>query len=159
MRNPTPQQISKWLEETGRSRSELATELNVSSDTVKGWLSSNRPITGAALQLLHLLMKPSIVINPQFTLEEWLRIESLAKAEGLNARDWINLVLKREIGTADQKPQPQSVKSGPVKPADLPCNIMPLLPQHIAADVAGNDDDLPAPQQTVYSSGLKKKKG
>lgn len=58
-----------------------------------------------------------------------------------------------------QKPQPQSVKSGPVKTADLPSNIMPLLPQHIAADVAGNDDDLPARQKTVYSSGLKKKKG
>lgn len=55
--------------------------------------------------------------------------------------------------------KPQAAKAGLVKPADLPCNIMPLLPQHIAADVAGNDDDLPARQKTVYSSGLKKKKG
>lgn len=119
MKNPTPQQIIKWLDETGRSRSDLATELNVSAETVKGWLSSNRPITGAALQLLHLLMKPAPIINPQFNLEEWLKIESLAKAEGLNPREWINNVLKREISSADLKPQAPTVKAGPTKPSNI----------------------------------------
>jgi hypothetical protein len=152
MKTPTPQQITKWLDETGRSRSDLASQLNVSSETVKGWLSANRPITGAALQLLQLLMKPAPVINPQFTLEEWLKIESLAKADGLNARDWINQVLKREISLADlPKPQAPTVKTGPTKPTK-PTNIHNIN-HPLAADQAADNSDLSPPVRVRYPSG------
>jgi len=63
------------------------------------------------------------------------------------------------ISDKNSKPQPQAAKSGPVKTAASPSNITPLPEQHIAADVAGNDDNLQARQKIVYSSGQKKKKG
>jgi len=97
---PTPKEITDWLEKSDQSRADLAKALNVSADTVKGWLSANRPITGAALQLLVLLMKPKPVVNPEFTLDEWDQIEALARAEGITAREWITRVLKRELGNA-----------------------------------------------------------
>jgi len=131
MKTPTPQQINQWLEHTGRSRADLAKDLNVSAETVKGWLSSKRPITGAALQLLQILMKPTPVINPEFSLEEWNKIQALAEEKGISTREWINSVLKCEISTnAPLKPQAPTVKAGPNK-------------IHIANDLVTDTSDQP----------------
>lgn len=144
---PTPQEITRWLDKTGRTRSDLAKELNVSFGTVKGWLSANRPISGAALKLLQMLMTPSPVINPQFTLEEWNKMEALAKAEGLNARQWINSVLKRELNPeTPSKPLAPTVKAG-----------LSTRQNHIAADVVPDTSDEP-PAALVHYPSIQAKK-
>jgi type I site-specific restriction-modification system R (restriction) subunit len=142
---PTKQEIEDWLTTLGRDRHWLAQQLNVSPDTVKGWLSAGRSISGAAVPLLWQLMrKPVAEINPSFTMDEWERIEKTAAKVGMKAREWITYILKKALSEDaledTAKSQPQSVNMGPT-------NILP-----IAAETPERLLDLPAPKSLGYVS-------
>lgn len=142
---PTKQEIEDWLTTLGRDRHWLAQQLNVSPDTVKGWLSAGRSISGAAVPFLWQLMrKPVAEINPSFTMDEWERIEKAAAKLGMKAREWITYILKKALAEDTQgdtaKSQPQTVNMGP-------SNILPL-----AAENTERLSDLPETKRSGYIS-------
>lgn len=140
---PTKQEIEDWLATLGRDRHWLAMQLNVSPDTVKGWLSAGRSISGAAVPLLWQLMrKPVTEINPSFTMDEWERIEKAAARLGMKAREWITYILKKALAEEDldhaAKSVPQPVNAGP-------SNVVLM-----AAETPEKATDLPENQKLGY---------
>lgn len=120
---PSKQEIEAWLDKLGKPRAWLAEQMNVSAETVKGWLSNGRPITGSSVVLLQQLMNPNPELNPEFTLQEWEQIEELARQAGIPPREWMKRVLKRELHTTDSsaKSQALTVNTGAV--TRTPANI------------------------------------
>jgi len=148
-------EVREWLKATNRSRDWLAVECNVSAATVKGWLSAGKPITGAAEALIRRLMHSGIKLDPEFTLEEWDRIKAHASAAGLSPHAWIKQVLKDEIS----KPIAPPVKPGQTAtPVDSLSNIMPMPPQHIAAETPESVAPSQPPKKVTYASGTRRKK-
>ena len=150
----SPEQLRSLREGRGLTREQLATELgDCTASTINKWERGMHQIPS--------WVEEKMLSNVQihFPLKDLHALLDFSRESGESFEDFLSEAVREFIARHRLKPQPQSVKSGPVKTAALPSNIMPLLPQHITADVAGNDDDLPARQKTVYSSGLKKKKG
>lgn len=153
----TPQEIDEWLKSIGQKRSWLAQELDVSAATVKGWLSAGRPITGAALKLLQRLMQPTPVLNPDFTLDEWEQIETLAKAEGISPREWITRVLKREISSLP-KISAHTVNAGQTTSLVQAAHSFGHTTLESEQKATGTDDDDVAPKTSSNSSSGRGKK-
>lgn len=159
--------VERWLEKIGKDRAWLAAQCKVSRNTVKGWLSAGRPITGAAEALIERLMDEQQRIDPEFSLSEWTKMEERARLEGFaSTQDWVDHVLKAELAKAPApKNEAPTVKSGATSKTAPPVgssNITKMPPQHHrdrAADEPGKDDELPPPTSVSYSSGKRRKKG
>lgn len=162
---PTKQQIEDWLDKLGKSRVWLAEQLNVSADTVKGWLSAGRPITGSSVLLLLQLMSPKAALDPEFTLQEWEQIEELARQAGITPREWISRTLKRELHKVTEdskKPQALTVNTGAAKltPANIagsPGDFIGSNVQDKAAEAATGTGPV-IKQKASYGSSIPKKR-
>lgn len=150
-------EVESWLTKINKTRMWLAEQCNVSPNTVKGWLSAGKPITGAAEALIQRLMEDERRIDPEFSLTEWMQIEARAEAEGVTPQVWISRVLKREIAKPDAPPVNSSGAIVPTAASSKPYNIAPMSPQHLAAEDAAEYVTPKKAKDSSSSGGPKKK--
>lgn len=155
-----PRTINDWLKANNLSLGWLAKQCNVSETTVKGWLYGKRPITGAAAALIDRLMKEpkdEEPVIPEFSYDDWERIELHAKALGMTGREWIKMVLKAEIS----KPVPLAVNRGEatpiVKAAHLFRHTTPESTSKVAEQPETGTESKANSKRVTYRSGGKKK--
>jgi transcriptional regulator with XRE-family HTH domain len=150
----SPEQLRSLRETRGLTREQLATELgDCTASTVNKWERGMHEIPAWVEEK----MLSNVQIN--FPLKDLHQLLDFSRESGESFEDFLSIAVREYIVKHRSKPQPQAANSGPVKTAASPSNITPLPVQHIAADAAGNDDDLQARQKNVYSSGQKQKKG
>lgn len=155
-----PRTINDWLKANNLSLGWLAKQCNVSETTVKGWLYGKRTINGAAVALITRLMnepKNQEPVMPEFSYDDWERIEQHAKALGMTGREWIKMVLKAEIS----KPVPLTVNRGEatpiVKAAHLFRHTTPVSSTKVADQLVSGTDSKVKSKKVTYRSGRKKK--
>lgn len=91
-------EIKQWLKLTGHSRQWLADKCAVKKATVDGWLgkSSKKAIPGPACLIIRgLIDNPKA--SPDFDLDQYEKIERLAKAEGKTVKQWMHDLAMKEL--------------------------------------------------------------
>jgi transcriptional regulator with XRE-family HTH domain len=150
----TGDQLKALREARNLTREQLATALgDCSQSTINKWERNINPVPDWVAEK----MLSNVQIH--FPLKDLHALLDFSRESGESFEDFLSAAVREFITRHRSKPQAQAPNLGSVKTADSPSNITPLPAQHIAADVAGNDDDLQTRQKIVYSSGQKKKKG
>ena len=99
-----PDQIKTWLKEQGKDRAWLAAQCGVSKPTVDGWMSG-RNIPGPAQSILTKLLYSDKPIAPKFSMEQFARIQRLAKADGLSLTEFVeSAVIEKLAGSSPPGP-------------------------------------------------------
>lgn len=148
-----PEQLRQLRESRGLTREQLAAELgDCSSSTINKW---ERGMHDIPQWVAEKMLKNVKISFPMGDLHELL---DLAREEKISFEDLISQAVQLVIQQRREKSQPQPIKPGQnAKPyAASPSNIMPLPPQHIAADVPGDTSEIPTPTKVNYGSGKRR---
>jgi hypothetical protein len=96
-------EIKDWLDSIGKDRHWLAEKCGVKKNTVDGWLSNGRPISGPALLVLKELMNPGRPLTPALDYTTWKRLEAKAAMRRISLEQLIAEILTHEAAVSDEE--------------------------------------------------------